>query len=162
MREDTTTKPGLIRGLRERIRNSKYNSPSITPESNTNGTRRPSWDMLRAMVRGAVSRRMWSPMFDIREDGTAIKLIADLPGVNKDDIVINVAGNTLTVSGKREADQRTKNERVHMAERAFGKFTRSFALPDRSDVERITTNLGDGVLTIFVPKVDQGRRIVID
>lgn len=102
-------------------------------------------------------RDVWVPMFEVRENGNSIKLIADLPGVKRDDIDINLVGSTLTVSGKREAEERRQDEQLHTFERSFGQFTRSFTLPDYVDLEHITSNLQDGVLTVVVPKSAQSK-----
>jgi HSP20 family protein len=112
--------------------------------------REPSW-------LGRTEREMWMPMFEVRENGNSIKLIADLPGVRREDIEINLAGNTITVTGRREAEERGKDEQFHTYERTFGQFTRSFTLPEYADVEHITSNLNEGVLTIVVPKSSQSK-----
>lgn len=126
-----------------------------------------SWDpfrMMRDMLRWdplfrdpMAYRDVWMPSFEVRENGSAIKLIADLPGVDKDDLEINVTGNQLVISGRREAEERSKDEHFHTYERTFGQFTRSFTLPDYADLDHITSDLRDGVLTIAVPKTSAAK-----
>lgn len=119
--------------------------------------------LLREPWLGRAEREMWAPMFDVRENGNSLKFIVDVPGVKRDDIEIHLSGNTLTVSGKREAEERSKDEQIHAYERSFGQFTRSFTLPDYADLDHVTSNLHEGVLTIVVPKSGQtkSRKIAI-
>jgi HSP20 family protein len=102
-------------------------------------------------------RDMWAPMFEVRENGSAIKLVGDLPGVRRDDLEITVSGNLLTISGHREAEEQTKGEQFHAYERSFGQFTRTFTLPDYADIDHITSSLSEGVLTVVVPKSGQSK-----
>lgn len=127
-----------------------------------------SWDpfrMMREMLRfdpffrdmSRGDREVWMPNFEVRENGNAIKLAADLPGAKREDVDINVTGNTLTITGKREAEERSKDEHVHYYERSFGQFSRSFTLPEYADVDHITSSLQDGVLMVVIPKAAQTK-----
>jgi HSP20 family protein len=111
------------------------------------------WDPFRSM--GLLPRfdqqDIWIPSFDVRENGNAIKILADLPGIRREDLEISVTGNRLVISGRREVEERSKDENVHTWERQFGQFTRTFTLPDNVDTEHITSELREGVLTIVVP-----------
>jgi HSP20 family protein len=113
------------------------------------------WDPFRSMGMGLVPRggeqEIWMPSFDVRENGNSIKIIADVPGVSRDDLEISVVGNRLVVSGRRELEERHKDENLVTWERQFGQFTRSFTLQDNVDIDHITSELRDGVLTIVVP-----------
>jgi HSP20 family protein len=117
------------------------------------------WDPFRGM--GIMPRfeqqDLWIPSFDVRENGNAIKIIADVPGVKREDLELSVVGNRLVVSGRREVEERSKDENVHTWERQFGQFTRSFTLPDNVDTDHITSELREGVLTIVAP-VKAGSR----
>ena len=89
--------------------------------------------------------------FDVRERGNAIRFITDVPGVSRDELEIAVTGQRLIVSAHREHEDRAKDEYIHAYEREPVHFTRSFTLPDFADVDQITSELRDGVLTIVVP-----------
>jgi HSP20 family protein len=91
------------------------------------------------------------PQFEVRENGNAVRIIADIPGVKRDDLEITVSGMRLVVSGHREAETRNKDENVATYERQFGEFVRTFTMPDNVDIDNITSELRDGVLTIVVP-----------
>jgi HSP20 family protein len=111
------------------------------------------WDPFRNM--GIMPRfeqqDVWIPSFDVRENGSSIKIVADVPGVKRDDLEISVMGNRLVITGRREVEERSKDENVHTWERQFGQFTRTFTLPDNVDADHITSELRDGVLTIVAP-----------
>ena len=110
------------------------------------------WDPFRAAgLMPQLERDMWMPHFEVRENGSSIRLIADVPGVKREDLDISITGNRLVVSGRREAEQRHKDENVLAWERQFGQFTRSFTLPDNVDADHITSELREGVLTIVAP-----------
>jgi HSP20 family protein len=94
---------------------------------------------------------IWMPHFDVRENGNSIKIIADVPGVKREDLEINVMGNRLVVSGRRESEERGKDENVVTWERQWGQFMRSFPLQENVDIDHITSELREGVLTIVAP-----------
>lgn len=111
------------------------------------------WDPFRATAAllPKLDRDTWMPQFEVRANGTSLRILADMPGVKREELEISVDGNRLLVSGRREAEQRGKDENVHTYERQFGQFSRTFTLPDNVDHDHITSELRDGVLTIVVP-----------
>jgi len=114
------------------------------------------WDPFRSISMAGMPRperepMMWIPDFEVRENGNAIRFIADLPGIKRSDVEVTVTGNRLTISGHRESEERKKDEMVHTYERSYGQFTRVFTLPDTADLEHVTSDLRDGVLTVAVP-----------
>jgi HSP20 family protein len=93
------------------------------------------------------------PDIEIRETKDAFLLQADLPGVKQDDVEIDLTGNRLTISGRREQEQeRREGERFYAYERTFGSFHRSVTLPEGVDPDRIQAELKDGVLRVEIPK----------
>jgi HSP20 family protein len=114
-----------------------------------------------------VSREMreWNPTFEVRETDDAFLFKGDMPGVRQEDLDISVAGNNLQLAGKRDREQESDEGTIHTYERAYGQFSRSFALPDSADVDKIKCDLKDGVLTLVVPKkagsAQQRRKIQI-
>jgi HSP20 family protein len=95
---------------------------------------------------------MFAPDIEIKETKDAYALTLDLPGVPMSEIDISVMGNRLTVSGKREEEERKEDDRFFVYERSYGTFSRSFVLPDGADVDKIKAELQSGVLNIVVPK----------
>ncbi|HVU51084.1 MAG TPA: Hsp20/alpha crystallin family protein [Polyangia bacterium] len=103
------------------------------------------------------------PSFEVRETKDAYVFRADVPGIPEKDLVIQMTGNVLTISGERKQDDAPDGERYFAYERSYGQFSRSFSLPDSADGERATADVKDGVLTLRVPKKPevQARRIAI-
>ncbi|MFQ6672524.1 MAG: Hsp20/alpha crystallin family protein [Candidatus Tectimicrobiota bacterium] len=97
----------------------------------------------------------WSPAVDIYEDQDHIILKADLPGIDQQDIALDVEGNRLTLRGGRRLERETTEENYHRLERAYGSFVRSFSLPNTVDVERIKASHTNGVLEVTLPKKEE-------
>jgi len=95
----------------------------------------------------------FKPAVNTREGKDAYHVDVDLPGVKKEDIEINVENNVLTVSGKREAKSEVKEKDYYRVESSYGKFQRSFTLPDKVDTENIRAVCEDGVLEVVIPKL---------
>jgi HSP20 family protein len=89
---------------------------------------------------------------DIGENGTEFIVKAELPDVKKEDIKVNVENGILWISGERKAEKEEKGVKFHRLERAYGRFERSFTLPDEADPDKITSEYKEGVLTIHLPK----------
>ena len=109
------------------------------------------WDPFREAMLPQLDRDAWMPHFEVRENGNAIKILADVPGIRREDLDVSLHGNRLVVSGRREAEERHKDENIHAWERQYGEFTRTFTLPDNVDPDHVTSELRDGVLTIVLP-----------
>ena len=93
------------------------------------------------------------PPFEVRETKDRFLFLADLPGVEAKDIEISLTGNRLTITGTR-VDKTEKEEGEYYArERSYGRFTRSFTLPEGADLSAVQANLSAGVLTIVFPKL---------
>ena len=99
----------------------------------------------------------FSPAFEVKETTDSFVLRADLPGVDEKDLDIAVHNGTLTVSGSRQAEERKEGESYALYERQYGSFSRSFALPDMADGERIDANLVNGVLTLTIAKKAEAK-----
>ena len=102
------------------------------------------------------SRREWNPAIEIVESDNEIVLTAELPGLEDKDIHIGVEENLLSVSGERKFEKKEEGEYLR-CERWYGKFSRSFRLPETADLEQIKAGLKNGVLTISVPKKEEAR-----
>ena len=124
------------------------------------------WDPLRDLL--AIQHRLermspgpqgWAPAVDLCETADAFIVTAELPGLSRDQVRIEVHDGRLIIHGRRDA--RVPCEQYHQVERGHGEFSRSFALPPTVDPEHVSADLRDGVLTIIVPKTpDQGPRRV--
>ena len=101
--------------------------------------------------------RRWVPAMDLVEAEDYIVLRADLPGLGKEDVDIEVKDGVLTVSGERKAEETHQSEGFYRVERAFGAFSRSLSLPKSVDAERISAEFDKGVLEVRIPKPEQQK-----
>lgn len=100
---------------------------------------------------GSYGRR-WIPAMDLVETDEDLVLRADLPGLDRDDIEIEVKDNTLTVSGERKGEHEEKGEGFYRVERAFGRFSRSLDLPQGIEPGAVRASFDRGVLEVRIPK----------
>lgn len=102
----------------------------------------------------------FKPAVNTREGRDAYHVDVDLPGVKKEDITLSVENNLLTISGKREMKSEVKEEDYYKVESSYGKFERSFTLPENVDVENIRAATEDGVLEVIIPKLQVEKNSV--
>ena len=101
----------------------------------------------------------WTPPVDLYETPVEYVLIAELPGLTRDQIDIQAEDNRIIIRGERGGQVPCDN--YHRVERGHGHFSRAFALPEAIDVEAVTADLKDGLLTVTIPKAaDRGVRRV--
>jgi len=82
---------------------------------------------------------------------------AELPGINLNDLEINVLGTSLTITGERSTDDLPEDAELHRRERLFGKFSRTIELPYPVEAGKVEANIKDGVLTLRIPKAEAHR-----
>ena len=97
------------------------------------------------------------PSFDVKETPEAYVLTADMPGIRKEDLDIQLAGNRMSISGRREAEAVREGERYYSQERSYGTFNRTFSLPEEVQPGQVTADLREGVLHLTVPKSPEIR-----
>jgi len=103
------------------------------------------------------STTTWSPAVDIFETEGEIIVKAELPGMDRKDIALNLEKNVLTLKGERRFEKEAKEENYHRIERSYGGFSRSFSIPATVDDDKIRADYKDGVLTIALPKKEQAK-----
>lgn len=111
----------------------------------------------RSRTEEGVSAASWTPAVDIYETADRIVLKAELPGVTREDIDIQVQESTLTLKGERRFARDVQEESYLRIERVYGSFQRSFTLPAGVQQERIRALLQDGVLEVVLPKIEGAR-----
>ena len=99
----------------------------------------------------------WTPPVDLYETASEFVLTAELPGLTRDQVEIHAEESRIVIRGARAAGPERPGsdipcEQYHRVERGHGRFSRAFALPEPIDVEGITADLKDGILTITIPK----------
>jgi HSP20 family protein len=102
----------------------------------------------------------WSPLVDIEEQDDSYVLEAELPGVKREDVNIEVVGNELAITG--EIKERERKGAVRRRTRRTGRFEYRVGLPDQVDAGKIDANLDQGVLTVRVPKSARAKRQKIE
>ena len=99
----------------------------------------------------------FSPTFEVKETSDSFVIKADVPGVEEKDLDVAVHSGVLTVSGSRSAEERREGESFAIYERQYGSFSRSFALPEMADGDRVEAKLVSGVLTLTIAKKAEAK-----
>jgi HSP20 family protein len=94
------------------------------------------------------------PAINVWAAEESARVTAEIPGVSKDDLEINVTGDTLKLSGVRGQDDLPEGARYHRQERRFGEFSRSIQLPYTVDVNKVKAVFKNGVLSVDLPRVE--------
>ncbi|HPP66416.1 MAG TPA: Hsp20/alpha crystallin family protein [bacterium] len=100
---------------------------------------------------------LWSPAVDITDTGDSLVIKAEVPGFDKKNINISVAGDTITISGKTQEEKEEKKAQYLYRERVSGSFTRSFTLPVPINREKVKATCKDGILEIVLPKAEEAK-----
>lgn len=127
------------------------------------------WDPIRDLL--AIQQRLdrfapgpagWTPPVDLHETADAYVITAEIPGLAREDLDIQLQDTRVTLSGVRR-ERRSESDEYHRIERGHGAFSRTFQLPLPVDPDRVTADLRNGVLTVTCPKSADaaGRRIRI-
>lgn len=101
-----------------------------------------------------LSRSQWLPPVDISETDSEYQIDVEIPSVARDDVDVSVHDGVLTVTGERKVEKESDGKR-HRVERQYGRFTRSFRLPEHIDEKGISATFKDGVLQLRVAKKDE-------
>jgi HSP20 family protein len=101
--------------------------------------------------------RDWVPAVDIFEKNDEVNLVAELPGLTKEDVDISIENGTLTISGEKKRESEVKDDNFHRVERAYGRFQRSFALPSAIDPKKVKAVFKDGILTVNLGKKEEAK-----
>ena len=99
----------------------------------------------------------WAPDVDITETDTAYLVKGEIPGVNKEDVRVNIEDGMLIMSGERKQEKEEKGKKFHRIERSYGSFMRSFRLPDNVDETAVKAEFKDGMLNVTLPKSAQAK-----
>jgi HSP20 family protein len=105
----------------------------------------------------------WLPAVELVEKDGEFLLTAEIPGMSKEDVQISVEDNVLTLKGEKKFEREEEKDRMHIREREYGTFLRSFTLPRNVEASKIKAEYHDGVVEIHMPKGEEakGRHIEI-
>jgi HSP20 family protein len=127
-----------------------------------NYEKRFGFDDVRKETEQEYNNAVWMPLTDISEDENKYYLKLDLPGIKKEDVKINYHNGQLTIGGERKQETEEKNAKFHRVERTFGKYFRSFSLPEKIKENEIDAEFSNGQLKITVPKSEETRNRQIE
>ncbi|HMA76151.1 MAG TPA: Hsp20/alpha crystallin family protein [Candidatus Krumholzibacteriaceae bacterium] len=99
----------------------------------------------------------FTPRVNIKEDDDAFEISAELPGMKKKEISIEVQDGALAIRGEKNFKKEKENDNYHILERSHGKFERTFMLPEYVDIEKIDAEYNDGVLKVNIPKTEHAK-----
>lgn len=112
--------------------------------------------------REALTTAEWAPLVDIVEDEKGYLIKVEAPEVRKEDLKLSVDNGVLTITGERKFEKEEKGKRYHRVERAYGRFSRSFSLPEDTDPGLVNAQYVDGVLKVHVAKSEKTKPRAID
>jgi HSP20 family protein len=98
------------------------------------------------------------PSLDVYEEKDSVVVKAELPGMKKEDVEVNLAGENLTIKGEKKEDKEVKEDDYYRRERSYGSFLRTIALPCDVKSDEITASFKDGVLEIRMPKTEEAKK----
>lgn len=104
----------------------------------------------------------WTPSVDISETEGEYVIKAELPEVKKDDVKITLEEGVLSIQGERKHEKEDKGKKFHRIERAYGRFVRTFVVPDYVDEAKIKAEYQDGVLHLHLPKSEKAKPRAIE
>lgn len=106
----------------------------------------------------------WTPAVDVHRSNGDIVVTAELPGLKKDDVRVEVTKDALVIEGERKLEHKEDKEGYHRYERSYGKFYRSIPLPEGAKAEEARAELNEGVLKISIPApaIDKARQVPIE
>ena len=101
---------------------------------------------------GDFSPSRFQPRIDVVDDGEALRITAEMPGMDRTDVQTSIEGGALVLRGQKKQDIRSEENGCFRLERAYGAFMRTIPLPDDVDVDRVDAKFDQGVLTLRLPK----------
>lgn len=104
----------------------------------------------------------WTPTVDISETEAEYAIKAELPDVKKEDVKVTVEDAVLTIQGERKQEKQENGKKYHRIERSYGRFVRSFTLPDSVDESKVKAEYADGILHLHLPKSEKAKPKQID
>jgi HSP20 family protein len=106
----------------------------------------------------AVFPSMRMPSVDLYEEKDEIVVKSDLPGMSKEDVTVQLSGDTLTIKGEKKKEEEVKEKDYHRRERSYGEFVRTLTLPCEVKGEQVKATFKDGVLEIRLPKSEEAKK----
>lgn len=105
--------------------------------------------------------RAFMPSVDVSENDCEYIITAEIPGMSKDDVTVELHDRVLTLRGEKRNESQNQKDHVCYFERRFGRFSRSFSLPSNADAEKLLASFKDGVLNIRLPKQEKAKPMTV-
>jgi HSP20 family protein len=117
------------------------------------------WDTNRRWPARTVAMEM--PVVDVYEEKGEVVVKAEVPGLSKDDLSVNLSDSVLTIEGSKSREEKINEKDYCRSERAFGSFSRSVELPAEVKDEQVKATFKNGVLEIRLPKTEESKKRVV-
>ncbi|OGW28472.1 MAG: moleuclar chaperone Hap20 [Nitrospirae bacterium GWC2_42_7] len=111
------------------------------------------WPRLRMPVTEELS-----PTVDVFEEGDEVVVKAELPGMKKEDIDVNLTDNTVVISGEKKQEEKVEKKNYFRFERSYGSFSRTLRMPSEVQTDKAKASFKDGVLEVRVPKTEEAKK----
>jgi len=99
----------------------------------------------------SVETEAWAPAIDIHESNGILSVTAELPGLKKDEVKVEVTDDALIIEGERKREHKEDREGYHRLERSYGRFYRAIPLPEGAKTDQVKAELSDGILKVALP-----------
>jgi len=99
-----------------------------------------------------------APAVDLYEDKDDIVVKAELPGMDKENIEVNLTNSTLTIKGEKKKEEEVKEEKYYKCERSYGSFVKTLELPKDIHAEKVKASFKNGILEIRLPKTEEAKK----
>ncbi len=106
---------------------------------------------------GSEEFEVTAPAVDVFEDKGEIVVKAEIPGMDKDNIEVNLADSTLTIKGEKKKEEEVKKENYYRSERSYGSFVRTLPLPAEVKADKVKASFKNGVLEVRLPKTEEAK-----
>lgn len=106
---------------------------------------------------GDFSSSRFQPHIDVVDEGKVLRVTAELPGMERDDLNVSVEDGAIVLRGEKKQDVRSGEDGCYRLERAHGSFTRTIPMPENADPDHALAKFDNGVLTLTVPKLEPER-----
>jgi HSP20 family protein len=107
---------------------------------------------------GPAATEISMPAVDLYEEKDDIVVKAELPGMEKDNIEVNLSDNRLTIKGEKKHEEEIKKENYYRSERSYGSFVRTLELPSEVQTDKVKAAFKNGVLEIRLPKSEEAKK----
>ena len=115
------------------------------------------WDRFSKEFSSSTSAQDWNPPLNLTETEDSLVAALEVPAINPEDVDISVTGEMLTITGEKEQEEDVAGAKHHLAERVYGKFSRSIRLPTAVDPDRVEARYKHGVLLIKMGKTESPK-----